>query len=44
MGYQTPLSDKLLGLTKDKTHLNEYLTKKQEILADYYIIQDWKLL
>ena len=33
----------LLGLTKDKAHLNEYLAKKQEILADYYIIQDWVL-
>jgi len=33
----------LLGLTKDKAHLNEYLAKKQEILKDYYIIQDWKL-
>lgn len=33
----------LLGLTKDKTHLNEYLSKKQGILADYFIIHDWKL-
>jgi len=33
----------LLGLTKDAAHLNEYLAKKQEILADYYIIQDWEL-
>jgi hypothetical protein len=33
----------LLGLTKDKAHLSEYLVKKQEILADYYIIQDQKL-
>jgi hypothetical protein len=33
----------LLGLTKDKSDLNEYLTKKQEILQDYYLIQDWKL-
>jgi len=33
----------LLGLTKDKAHLSEYLVKKQGILADYYIIQDKKL-
>jgi len=33
----------LLGLAKDKAHLNEYLAKKQDILADYYIIQDWVL-
>jgi hypothetical protein len=33
----------LLGLTKDSVHLNEYLAKKQAILADYYIIQDWAL-
>lgn len=33
----------LLGLTQAKAHLNEYLAKKQGILADYYIIQDWTL-
>jgi hypothetical protein len=33
----------LLGLTQDKAHLNEYMAKKQGILADYYIIQDWVL-
>jgi len=33
----------LLGLTKDKTHLNNYLSKKLEILKDYYIMQDWQL-
>jgi hypothetical protein len=33
----------LLGLTKDRSHLNHYLSQKQEILKDYYIIQDWKL-
>jgi hypothetical protein len=32
----------LLGLTKDKAHLNEYLMKKQAILEDYYVIMDWK--
>jgi hypothetical protein len=31
----------LLGLTKDKTRLNDYLAKKQAILADYYLIMDW---
>jgi len=30
----------LLGLTKDKAHLNEYLSKKEEILRDYFIIED----
>jgi hypothetical protein len=34
---------RLLGLVKDKVRLNEYLTKKQDMLADYYIIQDWVL-
>jgi hypothetical protein len=33
----------LLGLTEDKAHLNHYLSQKQEILRDYYIIQDWEL-
>jgi len=32
----------LLGLTKDTAHLNEYLAKKQAILEDYYLIQDWR--
>jgi hypothetical protein len=31
----------LLGLTKDKAYLNEYLAKKQAILEDYYLILDW---
>jgi hypothetical protein len=31
----------LLGLTKDKAHLSEYLAKKQAILEDYYLIMDW---
>jgi len=30
----------LLGLTKDKAHLNEYLRKKEEILRDYFVIED----
>lgn len=34
---------RLLGITKDKAHLNEYLAKKQDILADYFIIQNWVL-
>ena len=33
----------LLGLTQDKAHLSEYLVKKQDILADYFIIRDWAL-
>lgn len=33
----------LLGLAQDRAHLNEYLAKKQAILADYYIIRDWAL-
>ncbi len=31
----------LLDLTKDKSHLNHYLSQKQNILADYYLIQDF---
>ena len=34
----------LLGLTKDPMHLYEYFTKKQAILEDYFIIQNWSLL
>jgi hypothetical protein len=34
----------LLGLTKDKSHLNEYLSRKMDILRDYYHIQDWCLV
>jgi hypothetical protein len=34
----------LLGLTQDETHLHEYFAKKQRILGDYYIIQDWSLI
>ena len=34
----------LLGLTKDKVYLHRYLAQKLDILADYYIIQDWGLL
>lgn len=30
----------LLGLTKDKTHLDEYLKKKEDILKNYYDIED----
>lgn len=33
----------LLALTKDLRHLNEYLSKKQAILEDYFIIRDWTL-
>lgn len=33
----------LLGLAQDAPHLSEYLAQKQEILSDYYIIQDWVL-
>lgn len=33
----------LLGLTKDEMHLHEYFSKKQRILEDYFIIQDWSL-
>jgi hypothetical protein len=33
----------LLGLTKDKAHLNHYLSQKQKILEDYYSIRDWVL-
>jgi hypothetical protein len=33
----------LLGLTKDRIHLHQYLSKKQDILGDYYIIQERKL-
>jgi predicted DNA-binding protein YlxM (UPF0122 family) len=34
----------LLGLTKDQMHLYEYFSKKQKILEDYFIVQDWSLL
>ena len=30
----------LLGLTKDRAHLNEYLSKKEEILRDCFVIED----
>lgn len=33
----------LLGLTQDRAHLCEYMTRKQAILADYYVIRDWVL-
>lgn len=33
----------LLGLTRDPTHLNEYLVKKQAILAKHYHIDDFVL-
>jgi len=33
----------ILGLTKDRNHLIYYLVKKQAVLEDYYIIQDWEL-
>jgi hypothetical protein len=32
-----------LGLTKNLTRLNQYLAEKQDILADYYLIQNWRL-
>jgi hypothetical protein len=31
----------LLGLTKDKAHLNAYLSQKMAILQDYFVVQDW---
>lgn len=34
----------LLGLTKDRMHLNEYMSKKQGILEDYFIVMDWSLV
>ena len=34
----------LLGLTKDSAHLDHYLSKKQEILEDYFVIRDWQVL
>jgi hypothetical protein len=34
----------LLGLTKDKTHLNEYFSKKMAILRNYFIVQDWQMV
>lgn len=34
----------LLGLTKDQNHLNEYFSKKQKILDDYFIVIDWLLV
>ena len=37
-GYQ------LQGLTKDQMHLNEYFSKKQRILEDYFIVVDWSLI
>ena len=32
--------NRLLGLTKDETHLREYLSQKEAILRDYYVVQD----
>jgi hypothetical protein len=40
----TKKSYHLLGLTKDQMHLHEYFSKKQKILVDYFIIQDWSLV
>ena len=34
----------LLGLTKDRSHLDLYLAKKLSILEEYFTIQDWKLV
>jgi hypothetical protein len=34
----------LLGLTKDESHLNEYFSKKQMILEEYFTVMDWSLL
>jgi len=34
----------LLGLTKDQMHMHEYFSKKQKILEDFFIIQDWSIV
>lgn len=34
----------LLGLTKDPGHLNEYFSKKQNILEKYFTVLDWSLV
>ena len=34
----------LLGLTKDQSHLNEYFSKKQFILEEYFTVMDWSLV
>lgn len=34
----------LLGLTKDQSHLNEYFSKKQIILEEYFTVMDWSLV
>ena len=34
----------LLGLTKDQSHLNEYFSKKQIILEEYFTVIDWTLV
>ena len=34
----------LLGLTKDRAHLDLYLAKKQRILEEYFTVQDWRLV
>jgi hypothetical protein len=34
----------LLGLTKDQSHLNEYFSKKQIILEEYFTVIDWSLV
>ena len=34
----------LLGLTKDRAHLDLYLARKQRILEEYFTVQDWKLV
>jgi hypothetical protein len=34
----------LLGLTKDRGHLDLYLARKHRILEEYFTIQDWKLV
>ena len=33
----------LLGLTQDDTHLNEYLAKKQAVMARYFTIVNWAM-
>ncbi len=33
----------LLGLAKDKIRLDRYQAQKQDILADYFVIQEWKM-
>ena len=34
----------LLGLTKDQGHLEDYLSKKQRIIEEYFTVIDWSLV